>query len=594
MKDTCIIACGVFRSDLTAILDSGALKAEVRYLPGGLHTEPDRLRAELQDAVDEASKKYRTLVLLYGLCGRGVAGIRSGSSTLRLPKVHDCISLFLGGVAEYRRQFSHAPGTYYISAGWYQEQVQPKGKQPSSVKYPEAYVDDRDPDTLARKYGEDNAQEISGFLDSWKKNYSRAVYIDTGSDNEEQYENYARSMAEENGWEFVKLNGSDDLIVRCLFPKHGDPEVLTVPPGHEIFHDAGSGILNSAPVGDSTTMDRNETVILRGRSGSDSRHVGLGIDAGGTYTDAVIFDFQTGRVLAKAKALTTKWKYSLGIMESVESLPDDLVAAVDVVSVSTTLVTNAIVESNRRNVGLLLMPGGLDAPDTLHHQPMEVIRGRMSIGGDMTEDIDPEQIRSVAKEFTTRYHVEAFAVSGYGGSINPELEIRVRDILKRETGMDVCCGHELSGTLNFSVRAVTAVLNAGVMPIMDEFLREMEQAIAAKGITAPMLVVRGDGSVMNESYAREFPIQTALSGPAASMTGARFLTGEDEALVVDIGGTTSDIGFLENGRVSVCDDGANIGGWATHVKAVDMRTAGLGGDSELLCERDSGLWGPGV
>jgi N-methylhydantoinase A/oxoprolinase/acetone carboxylase beta subunit len=176
--------------------------------------------------------------------------------------------------------------------------------------------------------------------------------------------------------------------------------------------------------------------------------------------------------------------------------------------------------------------------------------------------------------------------------VNPDLEIRVKKILKDQTGMDVCCGHELSGSLNFTVRATTSVLNAGIMPIMEEFLEEMEIALAEIGISAPLLVVRGDGSVMRETFAKEFPVQTALSGPAASMAGARYLTGLSDALVVDIGGTTSDIGFLENGAVTVRDEGAVIGGWVTHIKAVDMRTAGLGGDSEIYFERGEWKLGP--
>ncbi|MCK5249887.1 MAG: hydantoinase/oxoprolinase family protein [Spirochaetaceae bacterium] len=323
-----------------------------------------------------------------------------------------------------------------------------------------------------------------------------------------------------------------------------------------------------------------------------SRRIGLGIDAGGTYTDAVIYDFQEDRVMAKAKALTTKWKYSEGIIKAVDSLPDEYMCLIDLISISTTLVTNAVVESNRRPVGLLLMPTGREAAQNLKHQPMSVIRGRMTIGGDVTEDVDPDEIRSIVRNMISHFHTGAFAVSGYGGSVNPELELRVKYIVRDETGMKVCCGHELSGILNFSVRAATAVLNAGVMPIMEDFLKEMELSIAGIGIRAPILVVRGDGAVMSEGYAREYPVQAALSGPAASMAGAIFLTGMSDAVVIDIGGTTSDIGFLENGRVAVCDAGARIGDWDTHVKAVDMLTSGLGGDSEILFEKQKWILGP--
>ena len=321
--------------------------------------------------------------------------------------------------------------------------------------------------------------------------------------------------------------------------------------------------------------------------------IGLEIDAGGTFTDAVLFDFKENRVLAKSKARTTHWRYSEGIMKAINAfLPEDL-NKIDLVSISTTLVTNAIVESKIQPVGLLIMPSGSNGTSNFVHNPSRIIKGRVSIEGEVTEPVSPAEIRTVVNRFVSTNKVRAFAVSGYGGSINPELELEVKGIIREETGMDVCCGHELSGTLNFYIRAHTAVLNAGTIPVMEKFLQEMNGALAGIGIDAPVAVVRGDGSVMGYRSALEFPIQTALSGPAASMAGARYLTGRSDAIVVDVGGTTSDIGFLEKGVVSVCDEGARIGTWKTHVKAVDMLTAGLGGDSEIVFDRVSWSVGPG-
>jgi len=599
------IACGVFRTDLEALRNETTLDSDVVYLPGGLHNEPGRLRRELQEAIDGA-QDYGRIVILYGLCGRGVVGLRSRGVPLVLPRVHDCISLFLGGAAEYRKQFAHAPGTYYISAGWYDEQVQPRGSRRSvspdgsgKVRYPEHVIESTDPQRLRERYGRENAEEISGFLNSWKSNYTRGVYIDTGSDRETDIERYARNLAEENGWEYQRLRGSRSLIRRALGARTSDADILVVPPGHEIIQDTAGGVVSSAPVGGAESLAKNVTLRVSGEQPDSSsgdaareRRIGLGIDAGGTYTDAVIFDFDSGRVEAKSKARTTKWRYSEGIMNAVRGLPTEWIPRIDLVSISTTLVTNAIVEGNHRPVGLLLMPQGDTAPAALDHHPTAVVRGRMTIGGEVQEDIDPDEVRRAVRRMIDQFHVEAFAVSAYGGSVNPRLELAVKDAVRRETGLEVCCGHELSGSLNFPVRAVTAVLNAGVMPIMEDFLAEMETSVSRIGIDAPLLVVRGDGSVMSEAYAREFPVQTALSGPAASMAGARFLTGQDEAVVVDVGGTTSDIGFLNGGRVAVRDDGAVIGGRDTHVTAVDMFTTGLGGDSEILFQHQDWILGP--
>ncbi len=598
MRTYCI-ACGVFRKDLEQILPTLQDKPEIRYLEGGLHAEPDLLRKELQTAIDAVPPGYDRIVLLYGVCGKGIVGLHSLKYPMVIPRVHDCISLFLGGTREYRKQFSHKPGTYYISPGWYEEQVQPRGKQ-KKVHLPKEYVDTLDRKVLKKRFGRENSDAVKDFFDAWKKNYSRAVFIDTGSGDNSKYADYARSMADENNWEYQRLEGSQKLILQCFseHPEQGPDDVLLVPPGHEVIFDSPSGLIQFASSADDPQAHSVRTVIMEGTgsSGPDedrpSAAVGLGIDAGGTYTDAVLFDYKSRTVMARSKSFTTKWKYSEGIMKAVRQLPAELLEKVDQVALSTTLVTNAIVESNLYPVGLFLMPPGSALPEKVSHSPSSVIKGRMTIEGVTAEEIDSEEIRVKAREMISKNGVKAFAVSGYGASVNPALELAVKSVLREATGLNVCCGHELSGTLNFYVRAHTAVLNAGVIPIMEEFLDEMKKALAEVSIHVPSLVVKGDGSVMTGEYASEFPVQTALSGPAASMAGARFLTGYGDALVVDVGGTTSDIGFLEEGDVRVCDEGASIGSWRTHVKAVDMLTTGLGGDSSVLFSRREWTVGP--
>lgn len=338
-------------------------------------------------------------------------------------------------------------------------------------------------------------------------------------------------------------------------------------------------------------LDDSDMLLFMNHSHSDYS-IGLGIDAGGTYTDAVLYDFTDSSVQASAKALTTNWCYSIGIMEAVNQIPAERLTAVDLVCLSTTLVTNAIVESNTHPVGLFVMPPGRMAANDILHTPTDCIQGRMTIEGVVSEAVDPDEIRFKAEAMVRVHGVRAFAVSGYGGSVNPTLELEVKDIIRASTGLNVCCGHELSGTLNFVVRARTAVLNAGTIPIMEEFLKEIKTVLNEAGIKAPLLVVRGDGSIITGTYAGEFPVQTALSGPAASMAGARQLTGLRNALVADVGGTTTDIGFLEDYSVSVCNEGADIADWKTHVRAVDMHTVGLGGDSEINYERREWNIGP--
>jgi N-methylhydantoinase A/oxoprolinase/acetone carboxylase beta subunit len=188
--------------------------------------------------------------------------------------------------------------------------------------------------------------------------------------------------------------------------------------------------------------------------------------------------------------------------------------------------------------------------------------------------------------------VKAFAVSGYAGAINPSHELEVKRIIHEETGLFVTCGHELSGILNFKTRAHTAMLNGRIIPKLAKLLMDLEKVLARLGIRAPMVVVKGDGTLMSAQMAKARPVETILSGPAASVAGARHLTGLQNALVVDMGGTTTDTAALADGTVSVCESGSNVGGHRTHVKALEIRTAGLGGDSLIQWDKGQFCIGP--
>jgi len=128
---------------------------------------------------------------------------------------------------------------------------------------------------------------------------------------------------------------------------------------------------------------------------------------------------------------------------------------------------------------------------------------------------------------------------------------------------------------------MTALLNARLIGMIDRLIGQAEQTLVELGVTAPLMVVRGDGALISSAQARERPIETILSGPAASIVGARWLTGADHALVSDIGGTTTDVALLKDGRPAIDPAGAQVGAYRTMVEAVAMRTTGLGGDSEV-------------
>ncbi len=326
---------------------------------------------------------------------------------------------------------------------------------------------------------------------------------------------------------------------------------------------------------------------------NDKKGIGLGIDAGGTYTDSVLYDFDNGVIISKSKAPTTKWNFTVGITESLKAFDSEILKRVGITVVSTTLATNAIVENAGRGVGLMVMPPGKISTGEISHDPWRIVGGRLNIQGDELEPVSENEIKRTAAELIKNHDVEAFAVSGYGSTINPVHEIAIKRIIEEETGLGVCCGHELSSTLNFFVRATTAVLNAGIIPLIEQFIEELEISLEKMNINRKIMIVRGDGSLMSRKAAIRHPVETTLSGPAASITGARFLTGSPNAMIIDVGGTTSDIGIITDGRIRLTEEGAKVGRWRTHIRAVDMSTLGTGGDSRILIDKGELKTGPG-
>jgi N-methylhydantoinase A/oxoprolinase/acetone carboxylase beta subunit len=314
----------------------------------------------------------------------------------------------------------------------------------------------------------------------------------------------------------------------------------------------------------------------------------LGVDTGGTYTDAVILDEGANRILGKAKALTSRHDLAVGIGQAVDAaIAAAGVAAQDValVSLSTTLATNALVEGQGARVALVflgfddsdLSRGGLT--EALKGDPVIRLPGGHTHAGTEVTPLDLTLLELLVREQADE--VSGFAVAAQFATRNPAHEIAARDLIRRVTGRPVTCSHELSANLNGPKRALTAVLNARLIGMIDRLVAACERHLVQLGIDAPLMVVRGDGALISAAMVRERPIETILSGPAASIVGARWLTGEPDALVSDIGGTTTDVALLRDGLPEIDPEGARVGGFRTMVEAVAMRTSGLGGDSEV-------------
>ena len=310
----------------------------------------------------------------------------------------------------------------------------------------------------------------------------------------------------------------------------------------------------------------------------------LGIDTGGTYTDAVLVD-ENKTVVAKNKSLTTAFDLTVGIGNAIASLPDSLLQTVNLVALSTTLSTNSVVEGRGAPVCVLL-PGyneaqvgksGLD--EILESDQVVLLRGGHGATGAEQAPLDLDGAREAI--LARADQVSAFAISSMFGTRNSAHELALRDLVIELTGKPVACGHELASSLGAPRRALTAALNARMILYIQELINSVESILAQRRIAAPLMIVKGDGSLVNARTALLQPVATVLSGPAASVIGACALSGRQDAVVVDIGGTTTDIAIVTAGRPELCADGARIGDWQPMVEAIRVFSIGLGGDSEV-------------
>ena len=327
----------------------------------------------------------------------------------------------------------------------------------------------------------------------------------------------------------------------------------------------------------------------------------LGIDTGGTYTDAVVVAHGNGAVISTAKALTTPDDLSAGIVESLTAALDqacdggdrsEIAARMELVSLSTTLATNALVQGHGHSTCLLLIGYDQRVIDSLNvdrglaaDEVILVPGGHDGMGTEVAE-LDEEAVRRAVRERLQT--AESFAVSGYFAVRNPAHELRARALIEEESAgkLAITCGHELASQLDSVRRATTTALNGRLIPLIRRLIAAVQHSLDGLGIAAPLMIVKGDGSLAQADWAMARPIETILSGPAASVVGACHLAGQDNASVVDIGGTTTDIAIVRDGLPRRHPEGGRVGGWRTMVQTVDVRTAGLGGDSAVRLSTD--------
>jgi len=232
-----LLACSVLEREIEmlAAAGGGSPFVETRLFPVGLHDRPDELRATLQAAIDELDAvDCDAIVLAYGLCGLATAGLRAGRHPLVIPRAHDCIAIFMGSKEAYAAHQREKPGSYYYSPGWNRERRVPGPERLESLKA-----------EFAEKF---DPEDVDFLLESERecwKSYKRATYIDLGTPDSAEAENYARHCSAWLGWEFERICGSPDLLRDLLTGNWDAARFLVVQPGARIRHSPDESILKA-------------------------------------------------------------------------------------------------------------------------------------------------------------------------------------------------------------------------------------------------------------------------------------------------------------------------------------------------------------
>ncbi len=319
--------------------------------------------------------------------------------------------------------------------------------------------------------------------------------------------------------------------------------------------------------------------------------IGIGIDTGGTCTDAVAYDLTDKSILASAKSFTTHGKLERGIRASITKLPRKLVEQAEYISLSTTLATNACVENKGGRVCLIFI--GVNrktVEETYQNYGFENMECMRFLYADPAKKEEPDwqELEQMLPSILESYDSIAIAQiqpMENGGAYEKEARKRIQ----RQKDIPVVCAYEIFKDLNVIKRGAGAYLNARLIPVIEEFFHSVRCVLEEENIKIPFVIMRSDGSLVSEQYSRQFPVETLLCGPTASIKGGMELFHADQALVIDMGGTTSDIGIIRDGEPMLDEEGIKVGDWQTFVCGIAVDTFALGGDSRLCyVSRQSG------
>jgi N-methylhydantoinase A/oxoprolinase/acetone carboxylase beta subunit len=305
----------------------------------------------------------------------------------------------------------------------------------------------------------------------------------------------------------------------------------------------------------------------------------IGIDVGGTTTDAVLI--RNGEVYSTAKVSTEPGNLLNSLLEALDAVSRDLpLEQLERVVFSTTMITNLIAEGKTDRVALLLIPGPGINPESYTFPDRFYLKGAMDYRGREIQPLDEAEVR----ETVNRIHQLGFsrvAIVSKFGQRNPSHELKIEELFKEiypECKLEL--GHKVSGKLNFPRRVATAMLASATRDRYKEFVDKVKKSLSERNIRAPVYILKADGGTLPIEKSIEFPVETIFSGPAASTIGALALTPKgDTSVVVDIGGTTTDLALILSGKPLLASKGAKLEGFLTHVRAFAIRSIAVGGDS---------------
>ncbi len=330
----------------------------------------------------------------------------------------------------------------------------------------------------------------------------------------------------------------------------------------------------------------------------------IGIDVGGTNTDAVLLDGTS--VLAANKSATSA-DVTAGIIDTLDRLQAERSfdpAQVQAVMIGTTHFINALIEARRLaptaalRLGLpatASLPPLVDWPERL----VEAISGRSYLAhgghefdGRHIAELDPEELRRHAGDMM-KHGVRSVAISSVFSPVSNEFELRAAEILRSELGDDVAISmsHEI-GRIGLLERENATIINAALRELAASIVDGLSGAVAGHGISAPLYLSQNDGTLMDVDFARRYPVATFASGPTNSMRGAALLSGLDTCAVVDVGGTTSDVGVLTHGFPREATTEVDVAGVRTNFRMPDVLSIGIGGGSLVAEGNDQVTVGP--